>query len=70
LEAFGKENSDLVDFTTLIHPGDIIAHHRGGIHKGFSYGWEENGSPTVSFLGAHFMKDKCVLLSILVTSQS
>jgi len=34
--------------------------------KGFVYGWEENGSPIVSFLGTHFMKDKCIILFIFI----
>jgi hypothetical protein len=70
LEACGKEKSDLGALTTLLHPGGLIAQHGGGIHKGFSYGWEENGSPTVSCLGTHFMKDKCIIFFFLLRFQS
>jgi len=70
LEACGKEKSDLGDFTTLLHPGGLIAQHRGDIHKGFAYGWEENGSPTTSCIRSHFMKDKCIILIFLLRFQS
>jgi hypothetical protein len=44
--------------------GGIIAQHGGGIHKGFAYGWEENGAYPVNCLGAHFVRNKCILLSL------
>jgi hypothetical protein len=69
-EACGKEKSDLGAFTTPFCLGDLIAQHESGIHKGFAYGWDENGSPTFNCLGTYFLKDKCIIFIFLLRFQS
>jgi hypothetical protein len=64
LGIFWEKGNDLEALNNLLYPLGLIAQHGGGIHKGFAYGWEENGAHPISFLGAHFVKDKCIPLSL------
>jgi hypothetical protein len=63
-EGFGKNGNDLEAMNNIIFTCGLIAQHKGGIDKGFAYGWEENVAHPISFLGAHFVKDNNIPLSL------